>query len=150
MVVTISCNQKNTLFKKPEANSTGVKFKNELINSPEFNILTYLYYYNGAGVASGDFNNDGLDDLYFVANQNPNKLYFNQGNFKFEDVTNGDLIDDDGWTTGVSTVDINNDGLLDIYLCKIGDYRGIKGVNKLLINHGTSENGKQQYLRMKQ
>ena len=142
LVVTISCNQKNTLFKKHEANATGVKFKNELINSPEFNILTYLYYYNGAGVASGDFNNDGLDDLYFVANQNPNKLYFNQGNFKFEDVTNGDLIDDDGWTTGVSTVDINNDGLLDIYLCKIGDYRGIKGKNKLLVNYGTSENGK--------
>jgi hypothetical protein len=136
-----SCDKSETLFKQLEVKKTNVDFTNELINTPGLNILTYLYYYNGAGVATGDFNNDGLEDLYFVANQNKNKLYLNRGNLKFEDVTKGDLVDNVGWSTGVTTVDINNDGFLDIYLCKIGKYKGLKGKNKLLVNQGFSNKG---------
>ena len=138
-----SCQQhpNNTLFIEKSESETNIAFQNKLKTSPDLNILTYLYYYNGAGLASGDFNNDGLEDLYFIANQNSNKLYLNKGDLKFKDITTGDLVDDKGWSTGVSTVDINNDGLLDIYICKVGDYRGIKGENKLLINQGLDTNG---------
>jgi len=137
-----SCQQSNTLFIEKSTGNTAITFSNQLKNSPELNILTYLYYYNGAGLATGDFNNDGLEDIYFVANQNSNKLYLNKGQFKFEDITAGDLIDNKGWSTGVSTVDINNDGLLDIYICKVGNYRGVKGKNKLLVNQGVDSNEK--------
>ncbi|WP_420603929.1 VCBS repeat-containing protein [Flagellimonas sp.] len=121
---------------------TGVTFKNELIESPELNILNYLYYYNGAGVASGDFNNDGLTDLYFTSNQGADKLYLNKGQLKFEDITEMAEIDNTrGWTTGVTHVDINSDGLLDIYICKVGNYRGVQGKNLLYVNQGINEKG---------
>ena len=137
-----SCHEKKSgLFIEHNTKSTSIDFVNKLENQPELNILTYLYYYNGAGVASGDFNNDGFEDLYFVANQNANKLYLNKGDFKFDDITSGDLVDDSGWSTGVASVDINNDGLLDIYLCKLGNYRSIKDKNKLFINQGADKNG---------
>jgi len=104
-------------------NDTGIQFNNKLTPTPSLNILTYMYYYDGAGVASGDFNNDGLIDLYFTGNQVEDKLYLNKGNFQFEDITNKAGIENGtGWTTGVSIVDINSDGLLDLYICKIGTY----------------------------
>lgn len=135
-----SCNDNNKLFEL--RNDTGIRFNNKLTPTPSLNILTYMYYYDGAGVASGDFNNDGLIDLYFTGNQVQDKLYLNKGNFQFEDVTKNAGIDNgNGWTTGVSIVDINSDGLLDIYICKIGTYQNIKGRNLLFINQGsTSEN----------
>ncbi|WP_243396873.1 VCBS repeat-containing protein [Flagellimonas pacifica] len=121
---------------------TGITFKNELTETPELNILNYLYYYNGAGVAAGDFNNDDLTDLYFTSNQGEDKLYLNKGQFSFEDITKVAKIDNDtGWTTGVTHVDINNDGLLDIYICKVGNYNTIKGKNLLYVNQGVDENG---------
>ncbi|MHA7056377.1 VCBS repeat-containing protein [Aquimarina sp. M1] len=120
---------------------TGINFQNKLEDTPELNILTYLYYYNGAGIAVGDFNNDGWEDLYFVSNQNENQLYINQKDFKFSETTSDLLKDKEGWSTGVTTVDINNDGLLDIYVCKVGNYRGIKGKNKLFINQGSDDKG---------
>ena len=140
-IFNVSCNHDNPLFVKHSPKETNINFTNTLVSSTELNILTYLYYYNGAGVTVGDFNSDGLEDIYFVANQNENRLYLNKGGFKFEDVTNGDLVDNSGWSTGVTTVDINNDGLLDIYLCKVGQYKGLKGKNKLLVNQGISKNG---------
>ncbi|WP_255307471.1 VCBS repeat-containing protein [Allomuricauda sp. CP2A] len=126
--------------KKPT--QTGITFSNALKSSPELNILNYLYFYNGAGVASGDFNNDSLPDLYFTSNQGPDKLYLNKGGFKFKDVTApANIKNDSGWTTGVTHADINNDGLLDIYVCKVGDHGSIRGQNLLYINKGTNANG---------
>ena len=121
---------------------TGINFTNPVKNTQHLNILNYLYFYNGSGVAVADFNNDNLPDIYFTANQAPDKLYLNTGNLHFEDITEKALINNaSGWTTGVTTVDINNDQLLDIYICKVGEYRSIKGNNLLYINQGTNEDG---------
>ncbi|MBS9463994.1 VCBS repeat-containing protein [Flagellimonas sp. 389] len=141
--IFISCNKKEEkMFRKLPSSHTGITFKNELKDTPELNILTYLYYYNGAGVAAGDFNNDGLIDLYFTGNQTGDKLYLNKGDFKFDDITEAANIQNkDGWTTGVTHVDINNDGLLDIYICKVGQYKSIKGKNLLYVNQGMNEQG---------
>jgi len=129
-------------FKLLSSEKTGVTFVNSIENTASLNILNYLYFYNGAGVAVGDFNNDDLPDIYFTANQSSDKLYLNKGRLQFEDITNKALIENStGWTSGVTTVDINNDGLLDIYVCKVGDYRTIKGTNLLFVNQGTNENG---------
>jgi len=136
-----SCNKDNTLFKELNKKRTGIDFINKLTDTPELNVLTYLYYYNGAGVTVGDYNNDGFEDIYLVANQGENKLYLNRGDLKFEDVTTGDLTDGSGWSTGVTSVDINNDGLLDIYLCKVGKFKNLIGKNKLFVNQGISDNG---------
>lgn len=121
---------------------SGVDFNNQLTPNPELNILTYLYYYNGGGVAAGDFNNDGLVDLYFTGNQVNDRLYLNKGGLAFTDITSAAAIQNDqGWTTGVSLVDINNDGLLDIYVCKVGQFKSISGKNLLFVNEGTDKNG---------
>ncbi len=125
----------NTLFTLLPSSSTGINFNNQLSESDTFNILNYLYYYNGGGVAAGDINNDGLVDLYFTANELPNKLYLNRGNFNFEDVTEASGVAGlPGWTTGVTMADVNGDGWLDIYVSQLGDHEGIKGRNQLYIN----------------
>jgi len=135
-----SCRDNTKLFELKK--NTGIQFINKLTPTPSLNILTYLYYYNGAGVAAGDFNNDGFTDLYFTGNQVQDQLYLNKGNFKFENSTQKSGIKNyDGWTTGVTLVDINNDGLLDIYLCKVGTYQDIKGKNLLYVNQGNTEEG---------
>jgi len=134
--------EKERLFKKIDSTTTNITFKNELKDSPELNILTYLYYYNGAGTATADFNNDGLIDIYFTSNQGADKLYLNKGNFKFEDVTTTANIENAGnWTTGVTYMDINNDGLLDLYICKVGSYKNFKGRNLLYVNQGINKDG---------
>ena len=126
----------NALFTLVSNTKTNIHFKNNIKENLYFNFLNYSYIYNGGGVAVGDINNDGLEDIYFTSNQNSNKLYVNKGDFKFKDITkNAHLTDAKGWTTGVTMVDINNDGWLDIYVCKSGslqsdDFRK----NKLYIN----------------
>jgi len=142
-ITFFSCSKKAPQhFNKLAASSSGITFKNELSDTPDLNILTYLYYYNGAGVAAGDFNNDTLIDLYFTSNQGEDKLYLNRGNLTFEDVTRQARINNSGnWTTGVTHIDINGDGLLDIYICKIGNYKTITGKNLLYVNQGINENG---------
>ena len=126
--------------------STGITFNNSLTDTPEMNILTYLYFYNGGGVAAGDYNGDGWIDLYFSGNQVADKLYLNKGNFKFEDITATAGIEDAGtWSTGVCHADINDDGLLDIYVCTASGYRGLKGKNRLYINQGNDGNGIPQF-----
>ncbi|WP_423147727.1 VCBS repeat-containing protein [Rubrolithibacter danxiaensis] len=115
---------------------------NKVEDKENFNILDYLYFYNGAGVASGDVNNDGKPDLFFVSNQGKNRLYLNQGNLKFKDVSKEAGIEGfSDWKTGVTMVDINGDGWLDIYVCAVGNYKGLEGANELYINNGKQADG---------
>lgn len=124
------------LYRMP-ASHTGVTFENKLTSSDDFNIIEYLYFYNGGGVAIGDINNDGLADIYFTANQGPNRLYLNKGNFQFEDITEQAGVAGDGnWSTGVSMADVNGDGYLDIFVCGVGRYKKFNGRNQLFINNG--------------
>jgi len=125
-----------TLFTLLDSEHTNVNFVNKVTENLYFNFLNYSYIYNGGGVAVGDINNDGLQDLYFTANQGSNKLYLNLGDFKFKDITvSANVVDDKGWSTGVTMIDINNDGWLDIYVCKSGslDNHELRK-NKLYIN----------------
>src|SRR6267378_1783029 len=119
---------------KPEA--TGVSFANNLPEKADFNILNYLYYYNGAGVAVGDIDGDGLPDLYFTSNLGSNKLYRNKGNYQFEDITNrAGVADTAGWKSGVTMADVDGDGRIDIYVSGV-DYLTMHGRNVLYINNG--------------
>lgn len=115
----------------------GIDFVNNIQNTPEFNILNYLYFYDGGGVATGDLNNDGLPDIYFTANDQPDRLYLNKGNFEFEDITReaGIFTDDEGWSTGVTLADVNGDAFLDIYVSRV-NFLNKKGANQLFINNG--------------
>ncbi|MDW3210507.1 MAG: VCBS repeat-containing protein [Reichenbachiella sp.] len=116
--------------------STGIEFQNPIKENLYFNFINYSYIFNGGGVAAGDINNDGLIDLYFTANQQENKLYLNKGNLKFEDITSSaNLSDKIGWSSGVTMLDVNNDGWLDIYVCKSGSLADKQlRANKLYIN----------------
>ncbi|MDC3318810.1 VCBS repeat-containing protein [Flavobacteriaceae bacterium] len=130
------------MFVTLPSNTTQIKFQNNLTSTADLNILNYLYYYNGAGVAAADFNNDGLADLYFTGNQTEDKLFLNLGELKFKDITSEAHINNAlPWTTGVTTIDINNDGFLDIYICKVGKHNSIKGKNLLYVNQGLDNNG---------
>ncbi len=125
------------LFSQVQADSSGVTFQNRIIESAGVNIITYEYFYNGGGVGAGDFNNDGLVDLYFTGNMSPNKLYLNKGGFKFEDITRtAGVAGRVGWKTGVSVADVNGDGFLDIYVCYSGDLDSSQRANQLFINNG--------------
>lgn len=125
------------LFQSLDSTQTGVGFINHLVPTEKLNILDYLYFYNGGGVSAGDINNDGLTDLYFVSNQGKNKLYLNKGNFKFEDITAKAGVEGfSDWQTGSTMADVNGDGFLDIYVCAVGNFRGLEGSNELYINNG--------------
>lgn len=137
-IFLFSCSsKKETSFLELKSAETHVEFENKLLEKPLFNILYYLYYYNGAGVATGDINNDGLVDIYFAANNTAaNKLYLNKGNFQFEDITTkAGVAGNADWCTGVTMTDINGDGFLDIYVCAIGGKYGLNGSNQLFINN---------------
>lgn len=132
------------MFSSLSAKETGIGFVNRLTGTDFSNILDCLYYYNGAGVAIADLNNDGLADVNFTSNQESNKLYLNKGNlpggqagFKFEDITDKAGVQGKGnWKTGVTIADVNADGLLDIYLCDVGKYKNFNGRIELFINNG--------------
>jgi hypothetical protein len=129
-------NSKEQLFTSLKKGRTGIDFRNLLIESPELNVLNYQYFYNGSGVAVGDINNDGLVDLCFAGNMVKNRLYLNQGNFKFKDITiQSRIAEQQGWCTGVTMVDINQDGWLDIYICRSADVEASKRRNLLFINN---------------
>lgn len=129
---------RSKLFTRLSETRTGIDFRNLLKEDNEqFNVLMNPYFYNGAGVAVGDINNDGLPDLFFTGNMVKNRLFLNKGNFHFEDITDqAGIAIKEGWCTGVTFVDINGDGLLDIYVCRAGlpnkEYRS----NLLFINNG--------------
>lgn len=122
-------------FRQLSSEESGVDFANEVRENQRQNFLAYPYFYNGGGVATGDLDNDGLPELYFTGNMKGDRLYHNQGELKFKDITaNAGILKQNLWTTGVTMADINNDGLLDIYVCRSGD-RGFRH-NLLYINQG--------------
>ncbi|MGH2563144.1 MAG: VCBS repeat-containing protein, partial [Ginsengibacter sp.] len=124
-------------FTKLDAGETGINFKNQLFESDAFNVLNYIYFYNGGGVAIGDINNDGLPDILFTGNMVKNRLYLNKGNFKFEDITDkSGIAEKQGWCTGATMVDINGDGKMDIYICRSADGKNEMRKNLLFINNG--------------
>ena len=130
-------NQTPPLFTYLKPSETNISFSNDIVETDNFNIITYEYLYNGGGVAVGDINNDGLDDIYFTGNTVSNKLYLNQGNFSFKDITQSAKVDGGkGFKTGVTMADVNNDGLLDIYVCKSVSTQEELRKNLLYINNG--------------
>ena len=142
VIFFLSCTSKNdktTLFELIPAEHSGIDFTNEIIEDENLNILTFEYFYNGAGVGVGDFNKDGLQDIFFSSNMGRSRLYLNKGNFTFEDITDSSGINTLGkWATGVSIVDINQDGFADIYLCFAGPNPIEKRANALYINNGNN------------
>jgi hypothetical protein len=126
-----------TLFERRAPDSTGVTFSNALAESAALNIVNYLYYYNGGGVAAGDVNGDGRVDLYFTANEEDNALYLNRGGFRFEEATErAGVAGTADWTTGATMADVNGDGHLDIYVTVVNGYKGLEGRNQLFVNDG--------------
>jgi hypothetical protein len=140
-VLLISC-KKPTLFEQIPSSHSGINFNNKIIENDTINPLDKLNIYNGGGVGVGDFNNDGLQDIYFVGNAVSNRLYLNKGNMKFEDVTSeAGVGGKGGWGRGVAIVDINNDGWPDIYVCNTLLYDSVKRRNLLYVNLGPDKNG---------
>lgn len=121
---------------------SGIHFSNTIISNDTFNVVDFYYIYNGGGVGIGDFNNDGLQDIYFSGNEVSNQLYLNKGNFKFEDITEVAVVGaGDIWSQGIAIADINLDGWLDIYVCASIRNTGEERINKLFINKGLNNNG---------
>ncbi len=135
----LSDRNKETLFEWTDPEETGLLFSNTLtenVNSNQ-NVLSFQYFYNGGGVAIGDVNNDGLQDIYLTGNQVPDRLFINRGDFHFEDRSKDAGIGNPGWSTGVTMADVNDDGWLDIYVCRAGpDKDPKKRQNLLYINQG--------------
>ena len=136
-------NSQQSLFSLLSSSVTGVHFSNTLTEGLNTNVLMYEYFYNGGGVATGDVNGDGLQDIYFTGNMVDNKLYVNKGNMQFEDVTNRAGVQGrpGPWKTGVTMVDINGDNKLDLFLCYSGKLNGRKRIPQLFINKGNDNNG---------
>ncbi|MDZ7899741.1 MAG: VCBS repeat-containing protein [Arcicella sp.] len=147
----LSCkNKETTAFELLDSDKTGLTFSNDLKATKDLNIFSYMYFYNGGGVGSGDFNNDGFIDLYFTGNQKENRIYLNKGNkdnvgISFEDVTDISLKNSQKWTgdwsNGVSVVDINQDGKLDIYVSQVGNFELLKAHNLLYICQEITKEG---------
>jgi hypothetical protein len=137
----VSCKKDLKTFTELEVNETGISFSNRITENDTMNILSFEYVYNGGGVALGDFNNDSLPDVYFTGNTTQNKLYLNKGDFKFEDVTQkAGVAPQNKWSTGVALIDINNDNLLDIYVCASVREVARERENMLYVNQGLDEN----------
>ncbi|MCK5469482.1 MAG: VCBS repeat-containing protein, partial [Cyclobacteriaceae bacterium] len=153
VILNLSCSNNNN--KKPPSSTedkkkeylltltnpgnTNLYFTNKVLETETLNYLAYESFYNGSGVAIGDINNDGLPDIYLGGNSVFDKLYLNKGDLKFEDISKSSGISGihSGWTTGINMVDINSDGLLDIYVCRGGPLKNESDrKNKLFINNG--------------
>jgi hypothetical protein len=140
-------NKETTLFEALDPSETGIVFVNEVIETEDLNVMQYEYLYNGGGIGVGDFNNDGLADIYLTGNVVENKLYINKGNFQFEDVTHLSGVESKkAWKTGTSVADVNGDGLLDIYVCYSGLGTEDGRTNQLFINKGIGKNNVPQFV----
>ncbi|SHE70151.1 FG-GAP repeat-containing protein [Arenibacter palladensis] len=136
-VDTVGEPKEEALFSLLASEKTGIDFVNKVVNQKNFNIFKYRNFYNGGGVAIGDINNDGLPDIYLTGNMVPNKLYLNKGGLQFEDISEkAGVQGNKPWSTGVTMVDINNDGLLDLYVSNAGNMEGNNHDNDLYINNG--------------
>ncbi|MEP7141990.1 MAG: VCBS repeat-containing protein [Ferruginibacter sp.] len=130
------------MFEKISSSYSGITFNNVITESDSINPINVVNVYNGGGVGIGDFNNDGLPDIYFTGNMVPCRLYLNKGNFKFEDISGKAGVDGAGrWARGVSIIDINNDGLMDIYICNTIYKDSLRRRNILYINQGVDKDG---------
>ncbi|GAB3986258.1 VCBS repeat-containing protein [Spirosoma daeguense] len=137
-----SCTPEEKLFVQRNSSDTGITFANRLTENDSVNVLSFEYMYNGAGVGVGDFNKDGLADVYFAGNQVSSRLYLNRGDFHFQDVTQSSGTGTNVWCTGVSVADVNQDGWPDIYVSVAGPTKDIaKRTNKLFINNGLQPGG---------
>jgi ASPIC and UnbV/FG-GAP-like repeat len=135
-----ACNSKKTLFRALPSSETGIHFSNTIVENDSINPIDLTNIYNGGGAGIGDFNNDGLPDIYFTGNLVPNKLYLNKGKLRFEDITNAAGVAGNGkWCRGVAITDINNDGWQDIYVCASMDNNPEKRKNLLYINQGKND-----------
>ena len=146
LVLFSACQPEKPLFERLPSSQTGITFNNHITESDSINSVDFEYVYNGGGVGVGDFNNDGLTDVFFSGNQVPSKLYLNKSDLEgsslqFEDITQKSNIQTPHWNTGVSVVDINQDGLLDIYLCTVHPKRDQSAPNQLFLNQGIDKNG---------
>src|SRR5215208_5429149 len=134
------CKRDRPLFKLLSADQTGITFANTITTSDSLNVQTDVYVYNGAGVAVGDIDNDGLPDIFFSGNMVSSRLYLNKGHMRFEDITRQANVGTNRWATGATMVDINNDGYLDIYVSVSGPgperSKGAERANLLFINNG--------------
>jgi hypothetical protein len=138
----VSCNHQKTLFKSVFSDDSGIHFNNKIVENDSLNPIDLTNMYNGGGVGIGDFNNDGLQDIYFTGNVVSNKLYLNKGKLKFDDITAEAGVEGKGrWCKGVSVVDINNDGWMDIYVCASIDKNPLKRQNLLYVNQGLDKKG---------
>lgn len=149
-VLLWGCKQKNTtLFEELSSEKTGVTFNNTISDNDSFNILTYEYIYNGGGVAIADFNQDGLQDLFFSGNQVENKLYLNKGDWKFEDITaQAGVGGKERWKSGVAITDLNYDGRMDIYVACMTYSPGPRRANLFYVNQGNDKNGRPTFKEM--
>ena len=130
------------MFKEISSSQSGIHFNNTITENDSINPLDVVNIYNGGGVGIGDFNNDGLQDIYFTGNMVSNKLYLNKGDFKFEDITDKAGVEGMGrWARGVAVVDINNDGLMDLYICNTIYKDSLRRRNILYVNQGIDKNG---------
>lgn len=140
ILILNSCREKK-LFREVSPEHSGIHFNNQITETDSINVLDFENVYNGGGVGIGDFDNDGLQDIYFAGNMVANQLYLNKGNFKFEDITGKAGVNGNGrWCRGVAVVDINNDGWQDIYVCATIKNNSAERQNLLYINHGLDKN----------
>lgn len=148
LILCAGCFTKEHRFHLVADRHSGIRFSNTLKESDSLNALTFEYIYNGGGVATADFNNDGLTDIFFAGNQTSCGLYLNKGDLTFEDVTSPSGVTTDLWCTGVAIVDINGDGLMDIYVSTITPDNSSRAPNLFFINQGVDERGIPSFTNM--